>query len=193
MIKKLNMLTEGQKQQFIDIYYESFIKGFDKKRKYMTELKTIFVEAVLPDYAAAYIEDERTAGIVAYSNSEHSVFKFSKDVCREQLGRVLGSFQYGIFEKVFGRPTAKDEDEGYIDFLAVHEDFRRRGIATGLLEYAYRQQDKPKYILAVKSKNKRAVNLYKKQGYERYDIKKDPIVRAVIHDTVDMMRLYRKV
>jgi len=193
MIKALSELSDEQKSQFIDLYYESFILDIDKKRKHEDKLKSIFGSAFLEGFAAAYIEDERVAGLVAYSNNKHSALKFDKQVCKQQLGKILGDIQHGIFEGFFGKATAKGDDEGYIDFLAVHEDYRRRGIATKLLEYAYAQENKPKYILGVMTKNEKAKKLYVKQGYVKYEVKKSLIIRIALGDTVDMMRLNRNV
>lgn len=179
MIKKLSELSEAQKKQFIDLFADSFLKDLDKKRKYEKQEKVIFLDAILPEFAAAFIIDDTVAGLVMFSNMYHASLKFDRALCRKQMGKFSGSFAYSMLKAIFETPTAQKEDEGYIDFLCVHEDFRRRGIATRLLEYAYAQENKPHYILGVLSKNERAKKLYVKQGYIKTKTKRGPFILVV--------------
>lgn len=191
MIKKFSELSEVQKEQFIDLFADSFLKDLDKKGTYEAQEKVIFLDAILPEFAAAFIIDDTVAGLVMFSNMHHSSVRFSRELCRQQIGKFYGSFTYNLFRAIFETPTAEKEDEGYIDFLCVHQDFRRRGIATQLLEYAYAQENKPYYILGVLCKNERAKNLYVKQGYTKTKTKRGLFRWLIVHDGIDMMKLKR--
>ena len=67
------------------------------------------------------------------------------------------------------------EDEMEILNLAVHPDFRRRGMGTALLSRAFgvcREKGIAKSFLDVKESNQSALNLYKKFGYIQIGIRK---------------------
>lgn len=192
MIVMLSELSTQQREQFIDLYADCFIKDAKRKNRYMEQIKVIFLDAFLQDYAAAYIDGENVAGLVAYSNSKHTAIKFSKTVCQEQLGRLFGSILCKFFKIFFEKPIAKEPDEGYIDFLCVHEDYRRQGLATKLLEFAYTQEKLQHYLLGVMCKNTGAINLYKKQGYKQIRKKSGLIIRMFMRDSVYIMKYTRE-
>ena len=67
-------------------------------------------------------------------------------------------------------------DEGNIDDIAVHPDFRRQGIAAALLE-RFRQtameQGLAFLTLEVRPSNRAAVELYRKMGYQEIGRRKN--------------------
>ena len=191
MIRKLSGLNKRQKQQFIDLFSACFFE--DSNTKYIDQQKIVFADAFLPDNAAAYIIDDRVAGLVAFSNSRHSAVKFSKDLCRQQFGPFFGSVVYRSFKSFFEKTKAAAQDEGYIDFLCVHKDSRRQGIASKLLEYAYAQQNKRYYLLGVLNKNEGAKKLYDKLGYKKIGTNKRIMMRIFINDYENIMKLQRNV
>lgn len=193
MIKKLGELNLMQREQFVDLFADCFLRDLDKDLKFQDQEKAIFADAFLKDHAAAYIIDDKVAGLVAFSNMKHSSVRFSRELCRKQAGRLFGGLFYGILRLFFEKPAARHENEGYIDFLCVNKDFRRRGVASELLEFAYEQEKKPYYILGVLSKNESAIRLYEKQGYKKTHTRRGIFIRMFLHDSVDMMRLERNV
>lgn len=191
MIKKLGELNLMQRDQFVDLFTDCFIKDIDKDLKFQDQEKVIFADAFIKDYAAAYLVEEKVAGLVAFSNMEHSSVRFSRELCIKQAGKIFGSVFYWVLKNFFEKPTARHENEGYIDFLCVNKNYRRRGIASKLLDFAYKQEQKPYYILGVLSKNENAIRLYEKQGYKKTHTRKGFFIWLFLHDSVDMMRLER--
>ncbi|MFA5764172.1 MAG: GNAT family N-acetyltransferase [archaeon] len=61
-----------------------------------------------------------------------------------------------------------------ITSLIVDTKHRRKGIGIGLMQYSISKLIKPTTLvtLAVDSKNKKAINLYKKIGFEKYGLLK---------------------
>ena len=70
----------------------------------------------------------------------------------KMVGFVLGDY----------RPS---EDTAWIASLAVHPDYRNRGIATDLLRACERELRAPCVRLSVRISNEAAIKLYKHQGY----------------------------
>jgi len=132
MIVNYSELNAAQKQQFITVFGESFFDMVDKKAKYTAKLKVVFGSAFLPQFAYAFLDGDNVAGLITCSNAKSSAMHFSKAVCQSQFGSILGAINYRFFKALFGKPFAKADDEGYIDFLCVDKDHRRRGIASQL-------------------------------------------------------------
>ena len=191
MIVKLSELTADQKKQFIKVFGESFFSMVDKKEKYTQKLQVVFGDAFLPQFSYAYLSGEAVAGLVSCSNNTSSAMRFSKAVCKSQFGSILGAINYRFFKSLFGKPFAKADDEGYIDFLCVDKDHRRLGLATQLLNHVYQQTQYKHYLLAVLAKNTGAIKLYKKEGYKIIRDMKELMVRIALKDYVHVM-LYSK-
>lgn len=64
-------------------------------------------------------------------------------------------------------------EEGQINNLAVDENYRRKGIAQSLLEYAQEKVYAKKWVLEVRSKNIAAVKLYEKNGFVKAGLRKN--------------------
>ena len=70
----------------------------------------------------------------------------------------------------------KSFDEGDVVNLAVKEEYRRRGIATKLLESLIewcKENGIGRLLLDVRESNNQAISLYSKKGFERLYIRKD--------------------
>lgn len=190
MIVKLSELNNNQKEQFINIFGKSFFSLMDKKAKHTAQQKVIFLDAILPDNAAIYLEDDVVVGMVSFSNSRHTAVRFSKQICKEQYGVFYGSITYNILTAFFAKPFVKP-GEGYIDFLCVDENYRRKGIASKLLEFVYENTDYQHYYLEVLGKNKGAIKLYERQGYKTVKVKKGLLIWLAIKDYTMIMKWSR--
>ena len=191
MIVNYSRLSESQKQRFAEVFGESFFTMVDKKSKYTHKLQVIFKDAFLPQFAYAYLDGEDIAGLITCSNNKSSAMRFSKAVCKSQFGGILGAINYRFFGSLFGKPFAKADDEGYIDFLCVDSGHRRQGIATQLMNHVYANTNYKHYLLAVLAKNNGAIKLYEKQGYKVIRDLKEFLVRIAMKDYVHVM-LYSK-
>lgn len=86
-------------------------------------------------------------------------------VVHKEEERVIG---YVIFWHV--------GDEVQISNIAIHHDFRRKGIGEAVMREILKQvkKERAKFIsLEVRPSNAAALNLYKKLGFEIFGIKKD--------------------
>ena len=76
--------------------------------------------------------------------------------------RIVG---YLAFEQVL--------DEGSIVEVAVHPDYRRRGIARGMIQYALSDHSLKEIFLEVRESNAPAIGLYERFGFERIGVRKE--------------------
>jgi len=64
---------------------------------------------------------------------------------------------------------AREEDSLFISNLAVHPDFFRRGLATGLLSHVLDFDQIHIFYVSTAEANVPALNLYRKYGFEKKD------------------------
>jgi len=69
---------------------------------------------------------------------------------------------------------------GYIQVIAVHPDWRRRGFGTRMIEFAEERifRQSPNVFLCVSSFNQHAQKLYERLGYQRVGELPDFVVRG---------------
>jgi len=92
----------------------------------------------------------------------------------EKLVAVQDGQVIGVVSMAIAIPLIK----GYIAALAVHEDWRGRGIGTQLLTAAEQRiaRDSPNVFLCVSSSNQDAQRFYRRHGYEHIGTIRDYIV-----------------
>lgn len=64
------------------------------------------------------------------------------------------------------RERARPDEHAYLDTIAVLPEFRRRGIATGLLEVGHTWADEEALPCALETETARNVGFYERRGYE---------------------------
>lgn len=120
------------------------------------------------EYIDDIMEVEHSSFTVPWSRN---MFKdeFTKDIAI-YFGAVSDdnkAIAYGGMWKIF--------DEGHITNIAVHKDFRRRGIAQKILdnlfEYA-KENGIVSMTLEVRVSNSSAISLYEKNGFESCGVRK---------------------
>jgi ribosomal protein S18 acetylase RimI-like enzyme len=102
----------------------------------------------------------------------------------DRLGQLENTLIHGIFAiynpvqivrmlwrlMVLGRTEEANRDEYLVSHIAVAPEFRRRGIATQLLDFAEaeaKEQGFQKLVLEVEINNSSAIALYEKFGFTR--------------------------
>ena len=86
-------------------------------------------------------------------------------------------------------------DEGYINNIAVREEYRKQGIASALLDVFVRfaQAHQLAFLtLEVRASNSAAIALYQKHGFERVGKRKN-YYEAPKEDAILMTRTFKKV
>jgi [ribosomal protein S18]-alanine N-acetyltransferase len=84
-------------------------------------------------------------------------------------------------------------DEGHILNLAVHPDYRERGIATSLIQEVLETMKtggSRSVFLEVRSSNKEALNMYEGFGFGLLGTRKDYYISPVEDAVVMVLRLY---
>ena len=96
---------------------------------------------------------------------EITVNKMAKYLIAEHAGKIVGYAGIWIIY-----------DEGHITNVAVHPDFRRRGIATALISELIEVSESAgagAFTLEVRASNESAIFLYKSLGFEECGVRKE--------------------
>ena len=93
-----------------------------------------------------------------------------KKILIKELGLIKGLVANMILKRIFTKPRKYpieiDGKTGSIENVATNSNYRKKGIATSLMEYIFALNMYEKYILEVLDTNENAIKLYKKLGFK---------------------------
>jgi ribosomal protein S18 acetylase RimI-like enzyme len=175
-IKLAKDLNENIKEKISELFVEAFGRDLKIISNDTGKLIKAFSHMFVLDYFYVGIIDNEIAGMMVCVDKEHYCIKSDRKILVKNLGLIKGLLANMIFKKYFNKypkyPVETDEETGSIEFVATNKKYRKKGIATTIMEYIFSLNMYEKYILEVADTNERAYNLYKKLGYrEIYKIK----------------------
>lgn len=94
------------------------------------------------------------------ANSKKRTMHFDKAKCIELFGRLKGVIIYYQLRALLEKPNVKNDTDLCIDYIATDENYRGKGIATKLIEYACNDLGYKECYLEVLSKNVTAKRVY---------------------------------
>lgn len=124
------------------------------------------VEGDIPAIGALYSETVRNVNARDYSVEQINVWSSSGDAYEMWKNRIMGQcFMLALVDEVIAGFCSIAPD-GYLDFLYVHKDYQRVGVAKTLLDEIERkaaEQNNPQIYSHV---SKTAKGFFKKFGYQ---------------------------
>ena len=119
--------------------------------------------------------DGQIVGITACTSKyERAIYPAFKD-CIKNLGPIIGPLARLAYKLEFENILPIPENSGYIEFVAVHPDYRRRGIATKIMHFVVDNNRFNEFRLDVYDNNIAAQICYKLFGYVEVDRQSDPL------------------
>ncbi len=172
-------LNDYQKEQAIDIFLEGFghMITFTKNRD---TLQVLFSHAINSSLFICYIDKSQVLGILGIATNKIRPIKFDTDVCVNLFGTMKGKLIAKQMNAVFQAPVVKSNKDLYIDILATSGKARGKGVATSLLNHAFKLKEFDSCFLEVFSKNEAAINLYRKMGFSFYKEHKFSLLTAAV-------------
>ncbi|MGG7177676.1 GNAT family N-acetyltransferase [Clostridium paraputrificum] len=171
-IRRLDELEGDHRQAISQLYVEAFQNKMTIMSRDVEILARIFKDSFIPSMYYVCLDGDKIIGIIACSNSKQRANSFEKDVLIKEFGYIRGRIYIAMINSFLTTPNARTEDEGYIESLATHPDYRGKGIATALLDHAHNKSGYNKYILDVIHGNEGAKALYERIGYNTYKTEK---------------------
>ena len=162
-------LSEEYRIKISRIFAKSFYQWFQYFSHDTEKIALAFQNSfVLEQFYFAVCENE-ICGMAACTDGKNPSIKFVKKDLHKQFGIFKGTIAWLTLKKEIENhpyPFRMESSCGSIEFVAVDEKFRKKGIATNLLKHIINAADYDEFILEVADTNTSAVNLYKNVGFE---------------------------
>lgn len=174
-VKRLSDLKGGYTTQVSKIFIDSFGHMFKEFSEDTKALQECFEKSLITSMIYVALDNDKVVGFIAVSTNKRRVLDFNTKVFVKNFGKIRGNIFCVQLNMIMGKPAVKNDNECYIDFVAVHKEYRNKGVATILFNYVHENETYDEYNLDVLSKNENAIKLYEKLGYEVVKVKKNLI------------------
>jgi ribosomal protein S18 acetylase RimI-like enzyme len=169
-IKSAKDVNGNIQEKISKLYVEAFGEDWDAISKSPEKLVKVFTHMFVVDDFYVCIIDNEVVGMAACANKEAYSIKHDKKVLIKELGLIKGLATNMFLNKIFTKPPKYpmeiDSKTGSIENVVTNSNYRKKGIATSLMEYIFALNMYEKYILEVVDTNENAIKLYKKLGFK---------------------------
>jgi ribosomal protein S18 acetylase RimI-like enzyme len=186
-IKAYGQLNDIQKKDIVGIFLEGFghMMTFSKD---IRELEELFFTAFHSSYIYACLENDKVLGILGIATNRIRPIKIDLDHSVSIYGKWRGAIICRQMNLIFQRQVIKKSTDLYIDVLTTTKNARGKGVATGLLEFAFSLPEYKECYIEVLSKNANARRLYEKCGFTTYKKKLFSFITLMGHGYPIMMK-----
>jgi ribosomal protein S18 acetylase RimI-like enzyme len=192
-IKRAKDLNDNIRGKISELFVEAFEKDLKIISGDTNKLTKAFSHMFALDYFYIGIIDNEIAGMMACVDKKHFCINHNRKTLIKNLGVIKGLLANMIFTKYFNKypkyPVDIDEKTGSIEFVATNKKYRKRGIASSIMEYIFSLGAYDKYILEVADTNEQALRLYEKLGYREVHRIKQKFAKSIgINHLIYMMK-----
>jgi ribosomal protein S18 acetylase RimI-like enzyme len=169
--KLANALGRDAGPEMGKIFAEGFYQWLQYFSKDKARLANAFAHMFNPDVFRAALLDGRVAGIAACTDGTIPSVRLQKRELKRHLGFVRGAIAYFVLKKEFEEkqyPFAFTPGMAAVEFVAVAEAHRGKGVAAALLGDILENTPYREYVLEVADTNLPAVRLYEKLGFREF-------------------------
>lgn len=167
-IVKLSELDDEYKAKAVHLFVDSFYNMYTSLTNDKNVLYELFLYSL--DFSLVYVAmyDNSLAGFMGIANNKKRTMHFDKIKCMELFGQLKGFIICKQLGYILERPNVINNYDICIDYLATDRNYRGKGIATKLIEYACNELGYDECYLEVLTKNITAKRLYEHTGFKEY-------------------------
>ncbi len=148
---------------------EAFEKDFSVLCKNTnTTAKAISSGIIIDKFYIAEFNNE-IVGVLAISNCNGRAIITDSVSYKKYFGFIKGIIAKIVLKEEFESKLDYPIKTGYIEFVSVKKDFRRKGIATTLIKESLRLSNYNEYVLDVTDINTSAINCYNRLGFVEFN------------------------
>lgn len=181
-LAKLHPNKRYEVAQFIVEQFNDLFSGICKDKE---RLSSLFEQALVESQCFVAIDKNQIIGVITISSSNRASLVISRQKVQQILGQIRG---WMFYLNVMQEPLVLKQNDIYISTLAVHKGYRRKGIATQLLNCVMNEYPQNQYLLEVIDVNKRAIKLYESLGFQVFKRRKQRFAKQARFNE----RLYMK-
>jgi ribosomal protein S18 acetylase RimI-like enzyme len=163
-----------------DIFAEGFTQWLVFFSKDPNRIAAAFAHMFKLDQFYLAVSEGQVVGMAACTDGNSLSVKLDKKELRKHLGLFKGTMA-GIFKKKEFETTLDypSSSVGSIEFVGTAAKFRGQGVASHIIRYILEHTPYQVYVIKeVADTNIPAMKLYRKLGFEEYNRKPIPAIRA---------------
>lgn len=160
--------VEADKTQIAKCIAEAFKKDFSVLSKDVDAVSAAIAAGIQTERFYVAIDNRAVVGVLAVSDCNGRSVLADAKTNRKYFGLVKGIIATMVFKEEFGKQLEYPDTVGYIEFVAVLENYRRKGITSKLLSDAIANGQYTRYELDVTDINRGAISCYNKFGFTEY-------------------------
>jgi len=111
----------------------------------------------------------KIVGVLAISNCNGRAVLTDGSAYKKYFGFIKGIIAKMVLKKEFESRLDYPITTGYIEFVSVKKDYRRKGIATTLIKESLKLSNYNGYVLDVTDINTSAIKCYNNLGFEEFN------------------------
>lgn len=185
---RLSELGEEQAIESATIFADCLMEYFKSICKDRDKFIKTFTQALVREKIWTCVLKDEVVGIIAYTKKSDTEKIVDFKPLRENFGVMKGYIAYNNLVRM---PSYLERDEIYLEIVLTHEKYRRRGVATTMIEYVRDKTTSQVYTLDVMEDNKGAIRLYEGLGFKVVQRKKPLFVRQEASERTLYMK-YKK-
>ncbi|MDO4794310.1 MAG: GNAT family N-acetyltransferase [Filifactor alocis] len=166
-MEKIRRAEEADRREVVECILDAFQKDFAEFiNKVGRDKVQNFLEAGLRIHCFYVMELEREIiAVLALSNIRGRAMRQTKKAAQNSFGALFGGLLYMANFKDFDINYCTSKHTACIEFVAVRQDFRGRGLASILIKRVISETGYKSYILDVVDTNHAAIKCYSKLNF----------------------------
>lgn len=113
--------------------------------------------------------NEKIVGVLAISNCNGRAVLTDSASYKKYFGFIKGVIAKIVLKEEFESKLDYPITTGYIEFVSVKKEYRRKGIATTLIKESLKLSNYNDYVLDVTDINTSAINCYNNLGFKEFE------------------------
>lgn len=159
---------DGDRKDIALCISEAFEKDFSVLCKDIdTTAKAISSGIVIDKFYVAEVNNT-IVGVLAISNCNGRAVITDSSSYKKYFGFIKGIIAKLVLKEEFESKLNYPITTGYIEFVSVKKDYRRKGIATTLIKESLKLSNYNDYVLDVTDINTSAINCYNNIGFVEF-------------------------
>ena len=182
-IKRAIEFGDNIRETISEIFVDAFGKDLRFFSKDPARLRRAFAHMFALEYFYLAVIDNEIAGMTVCVDTGHFCVKGDLKTLARHLGIVKGLCANALLKYYFNKspkyPIPVEAKTASVEFVATRAAYRKRGVASAILQHLFTLPEYDRYILEVADTNTGALALYEKLGYREVYRKKQPFGKHV--------------
>ena len=170
-IKPAGEVGESARTKVSEIFADGFGQWLHFFSKTTERLSRAFAHMFVLDAFFIAVIDGEIVGIAACTDGKTPSVRLNSKELRRHLGLVRGSIAGVVLKKEFENhryPFPLESGTGLIEFVATGRKYRRKGVASSLIQHILSDTPYRSYVLEVVDTNTPAISLYPRLGFKEF-------------------------